>query len=282
MLVNLAAMGTAFLIVLVWAWAVEVRRGVTCSVFLGPPKEFNGYLELQLRQQHPIEPTFDSQVFVYSVDSADGKIESTVLTRSADRTYGQSFLIVPLTMDAANRATRSRQWQEFGLVAETGLHRHFPFDSATFNFELSLKPRLSINVIRVTNRVPGFVCSCDRVKASVTGSGSIRLSFGLQRSPLIQLTAIVLVIASMVFIAIIFRLGKIESLATSVASFFISMWSLRNILGTSMKTFPTLFDCAILTLCMLVVVALCWKTVINKLPTIREVTDKEKKRRKKD
>ena len=76
-----------------------------------------------------------------------------------------------------------------------------------------------------------------------------------------QLTALVLCVASFVFLVLIVRLEKTESLAASVASFFFSLWSIRVILGSDIKTFPTFIDLWILTLCILMVFGLIGKVL---------------------
>jgi len=56
----------------------------------------------------------------------------------------------------------------------------------------------------------------------------------------------------------IVRIKETAALAAAVASYFFSAFSLRTMIGDQIKTFPTLFDCWILTVCMGMVVSLLW------------------------
>ncbi len=103
----------------------------------------------------------------------------------------------------------------------------------------------------------------EQVKAIPLGKGKFHLSFELRRSPLIQLSAIVLGVAGLVFLVIIMTLEKVELLAPSVASYFFALWSIRGILSSEIRVFPTLLDAWILTLCVVLVVLLIWKAAIR-------------------
>jgi hypothetical protein len=63
--------------------------------------------------------------------------------------------------------------------------------------------------------------------------------------------AIAILMAAAIFVLIIPFTVKRDALATSVASFFFSIWSIRGILSSEMKVFPTLLDVMILFLCVL-------------------------------
>jgi hypothetical protein len=149
------------------------------------------------------------------------------------------------------------------LVRKKGAHRYFPFDSAQFGFDLRITPPVDLRVIRIMNRVSGFVMDCGSVKATRPDEGVLHVEFQLRRNPLVQLTAVVLCIAAAVFMVLI-AFMRAESLAPSVASFFFSLWSIRAILSSQIKTFPTLLDGFILTLCALLLLILGWKLVLTK------------------
>lgn len=141
----------------------------------------------------------------------------------------------------------------FAVVSRSGLHQYFPFDSATFDFTLSAVPRFDQRRLLIINRVPGFVLPCDQLSFSQNTKGDLHVSFALW---LIQLFVIVLSLALVVFIAPIVRIKETGALAAAVASYFFSAFSLRTIIGDQIKTFPTLFDCWILTVCMGMLVSL--------------------------
>jgi len=137
---------------LVRSWILQTNQRVTCSIGIDEPGRINGYLEIQLNKQHPIEPSFEGRIFVYSLHPSDAQHPSVNVRRSADRTYGAFTTDIQLTSSEqvfkgiTTVETRSRKFQDFGLIAERGLHRYFPFDSSVFDFEVELAPPLSINL----------------------------------------------------------------------------------------------------------------------------------------
>ncbi len=74
----------------------------------------------------------------------------------------------------------------------------------------------------------------------------MQIHFEMRRNPLVQLKAIVMSIAAALFVLIIPFTVKLDALPTSVASFFFSIWSVRGILSSEMRVFPTRFDIIIL------------------------------------
>ena len=98
----------------------------------------------------------------------------------------------------------------------------------------------------------GYV-SCNKVVWSWTAPDTLHTHFVMQRNPLVQLMATVLFVAAALFAIIIPLSVKPDSLPTAVASFFFSVWSIRGILSSEMKVFPTLLDLGILFLCVLLI-----------------------------
>ena len=85
-------------------------------------------------------------------------------------------------------------------------------------------------------------------------------------SVIIWLFVIMLVVASVGFFVLIFLTAQITTLATSMAAFFFSLWTMRRILEPLMKTFPTLFDYGMLTICILALLCVSWKVYFLKRP----------------
>lgn len=219
-----------------------------------PPHK--GYLEIQLNDQHPIEPIFNGTIFLYSLAGRSSKITATTVARSAERGYGRATMVVPLVEDEVS--LRSKEFQKFDLVCKTGLHRFFPFDSSSFDLTVELSPLVPFDAVRLVNRVPGFVLDRDSFQ-SIPIKDGVKLSFRLERSPLTVLFAVVLAIAALAFTLLILTLTKTETIATASASFFLSLWSLRTIVASESHTFPTLFDSWILTVCIIFMAGLIWK-----------------------
>ncbi len=272
-------LSVVFISALVQAWKVQTAEPLTCQARLGPllPGN-NGYIELQLKQQHPVEPYFEGGVFINLADKYGTEPKRLTVVRSAERSYYRSEVVADLFYDTQNKVLWMKDMVPLDFVPEKGSHIYFPFDSASFDFELSINPAVDLRVVQIRNRVPGFVMDCNTGKVTRTADGAFNIRFHLSRNPLVQLTAAVLCMASTLFLLLIVRLEKIESLATSVASFFFSLWSVRAILSSEIKVFPTLLDCWILTLCALMLFLLGWKVVLTKMvrsePTLPPRIDK--------
>lgn len=133
----------------------------------------------------------------------------------------------------------------------SGSHRDFPFDSATIDFDTTFKPELQLKFLMIRNLNSGFYVPCDSAKATSDPSGKVHINFEIRRNPLVQVMAIVILMAAALFVLIIPFTVRREALPTSVASFFFSIWSIRGIWSSEMKVFPTRLDIIILFLCVL-------------------------------
>ena len=149
--------------------------------------------------------------------------------------------------------------EKINLIAKSRSHKYFPFDSAPFDFELNLSPPRDFSTIIITNRVPGFLIDCGEIHSDRIKAGHFHIQFVLHRSPVVQLFASTFVLVAIAFLFLILWITQLTSLATSMASFFLALWSLRRILESQIKTFPTLFDYAILVICVAALLCVCGK-----------------------
>lgn len=264
-----------FLVILAWSWHAQLQGPVTCQVAFSPLQAHNGYIEFQLRQQHPVEPTFESAVFLLLKKGEFRKEDLTqtlALTRSASGSYAASTYHLEMISDAASSVSsswRSQDFKPFQLVSRGGTHRWFPFDVGDFEFTLQFQPQVNPAVVRVVNRVPGFNLRCADLNATRTDD-SYKISFKVDRWPLVPFAAIVLGLCSGVFLLAIPRLQKVETVAVASTSYFFSLWSMRQIMASQIGIFPTLFDCTILTLCVLMTMSLVWRAAFHWMNQERE------------
>lgn len=187
-----------------------------------------------------------------------------VVTHSAGRSYASSTYVLPMAVREADwEGLVSTKAVDFDLVTLSGTHRDFPFDSGVFDFTLGFRPPLQFGLVRIVNRVPGFVAGCSEAKADRNADSSLHIRFALRQSPLLQITALVLAVGFLVFLGFIVTLHDVKALATAAASFFFSVWSIRNVLGSEIHTFPTLLDCFVLTVCIGLVIVLSWKAALS-------------------
>lgn len=142
-------------------------------------------------------------------------------------------------------------------------HRYFPFDSAGFDQTFESRPLLEVSGVKVTNRVDGFVLDCASVSARRSADGAIKLRFALSRNPLTQLFAVATGGASVIFGLLILQSKNTGALSNAALSAFFSMWSVRTILSSQMRVFPTLFDVTILAASMALLLAVLWRVLLE-------------------
>lgn len=239
--------------------ALKVRTSaeLACNMQFGPgnPENFS-YFQIDLREQHPTEPYFSGDLFLNLGNTSGKSPIKMMITRSEGGTFGKSVVYADLQYDEINKILWMAKPTDMTFVRLAGSHMNFPFDSSAFDFNLSFVPTPIFTNILIRNLTSSFYLPCGTASVSRNPDNSYRLKFELRRNPLIVLTAVVLILAATVFLfAIVFFL-KSEVLPTAIASFFFSLWSIRTILGSEMKTFPTYFDLAILSLCVLLVVSI--------------------------
>lgn len=243
----------------IW-FITETGEDVTCTRQLVKQLgENNGYIEIQLRKQDPIEPVFDSEIQLLSTHPDDRNISKVTIIRSAVLSYARSIYTFPMFLDQGS--IHFPQWEQFDLIAAKGLHAYFPFDSPDFNFQLSVDPPIHYEYIRITNRVPGFKIDCKSINSNLVDNNTIQIVFSITRYRLTQLFVIALLLSFLIFMIAIINLEKVESLTIGSASFFFSMWSIRKILEPEIHTFPTLFDIWILILCVIILIFLCYRLI---------------------
>jgi hypothetical protein len=239
---------------LVYLWNLQINQPIVCG------KEFSqqkGILEIQTKEQDPDEPTFDGSVYV-DLGEDQRKEASIIMMMSAVRGYAVHIYNLQFSKRISNEL-RTLPPKEVGFVSQSGQHILFPFDTSNFDFNLSFDPPFRPALVRLVNRSKGFITNCDEFQTEQDQSGTIFVKFRLIRSPLIFFFAIVLMVSIVIFMVLILNLSKIETLSPAVASFFISVWSLRNLLSSEIKTFPTFMDCFILSICVIMLALLLWK-----------------------
>jgi hypothetical protein len=247
------------LMLAVWLWIDESHHGPTCTAIRPQISQVQGYVELVLKKYDPVEPTFDSDLFLRLEKPPVSPLSEVTVWRSAVGTYARHVRTFSLRRDgpAADAPLQSPGWQDFSVVSRDGLHRNFPFDSRSFEFTLDFSADLPLDAVRLVNRIPGFYIPCDGAAITWVALRQLGVRFDLQRNRLIQLFAVVFVVAAVIFAyIIIYQIQDTTARATSVASYFLSLWSLERILQDQMHTFPTIFDFMIMVLSILMLVLL--------------------------
>jgi hypothetical protein len=213
------------------------------------------YLDIVLLEQDPIQPYFNGKLFVNLVNAyGQNPMRVTFLT-SGSREYDPSAVTGEFYYSESQNLLMNKA-VDIALIRTFGSHRNFPLDSAQFDFDIAHVPALPIKNFNIRNRNQDFDIPCGSLAVDFSRAGKLHIRFEARRNSLVQLTAVVLLGAALVFLIRIVVFVKSESLPTAIASYFFSLWSIRSIFSSEMKTFPTYFDVAILSLCVLLLVGL--------------------------
>lgn len=266
-----------FGVVLFLAFKSHKESELSCRQPQVPPDGDVSYIQLNLMDQNPSEPYFSGVLFA-SLGSGHGELPvHESFTISASKVFGQWSGSADLNYDQPNKTLWMSKPIDISLNRTSGSHRDFPFDSAHFDFNLTYDPAVPFKYIILRNANSSFDISCKTFTVD-RQSNVAHISFDAERNPVVMLTAFVLVSAAFIFLVLIVTCVKTESLSTSVASYFFSLWSIRAILSSEIKTFPTLLDMAILSMCVLLLgllgVRLAWKEI----PATKDKTFTQRKK----
>ena len=254
--VIIVALGVVFV---VRAWRAQSGAGKTCAFEINRERP-RSYIQIELRNQDPVEPVFSGELFVMLDE--DPRVNFVNVITTGAQGYGDTLL--PGEVKRGGRyLPEVGPIKNYAINPTSGSHRLFPFDSARFDIVVNLQPRIVLGIFRVINRVDGFVLDCSSVSASQSPDGGIQLRFMLSRNPLVQLSAIVIAAGSIAFAILILKSKTIEGLSGAAASSFFSMWSVRSILASQIHVFPTLLDLMMLTACIALLGAVFWRVVID-------------------
>jgi len=230
--------GVWFALSLWSAFKAHNPQNLSCTKGGGVINNNFTYVQLDVLDQHPTEPYFNGSLFV-NLNNAYGKSPVRVtFTLSASQVYAQSIENVDLHYDEVAQTLWPTKAPNISLNRLSGTHRDFPFDSAKFDFDLSYDPAVPVNNFIIRNHNPSFDLACDTYNVERRSANKVHIAFEVKRNPLVKLTAIILMSAGLLFLIGIVLFVKRESLPTSIASFFFSLWSIRAILSSEIKTFP--------------------------------------------
>ena len=140
-------------------------------------------------------------------------------------------------------------------------HRRFPFDSPMFDFYVDFEPPLPLQAVRFANRTDSFVLACETMEASWGKPGRLHVRVLVRRNPFVQATVAIVGIGALAFALLLTQLGSIDSIATATGSYFLSVWSLRGIVGKAIKSFQPLLDIWLLFVSVVVILIVAWKLI---------------------
>jgi hypothetical protein len=247
---------------------------LSCRVSFAEPQVAFNYIQFDLREQDPTEPYFNGGFFINLGKTVGTNPVDMQLTFSGNKTFGSTNRSARLLFDKEADALWMSGESQIGLNRTEGSHRQFPFDSAAFDFDLTYAPAIPFYNFFLRNHNPNFSIPCRDFTVTNIGPGKAHIHFIALRNPFVRLTALVLVGAGAMFMVAILMFVKTESLPTAVASYFFSLWSIRSILSSEIKTFPTYLDFAILCLCVLLLIGLSIRLAFKELGIFRGEQEK--------
>lgn len=264
-------LGLAFALALHSAFQSHKPDDLDCWVKDGLLEDNNSYIQVELLDQEPFEPIFNSRMYLSLSQAHRKDPERITFETSPTRTFAGVAFHADLLYREDTHTLVPDKTLDFYIVRTKGSHRDFPFDSAEFDFDLSHSPPVPIGRYAVRNLNHSFDVPCATMKVETRAPGREHLHFEATRNRVVQLTAVLLLGAGFLFLIGIVTFVKSESLPTAIASYFFSMWSIRSILSSEIKTFPTDLDLGILSLCALLLVALGIRLSLKELRALSSV-----------
>jgi hypothetical protein len=260
--VLLAVTGVGSLAVLAWSWALEHSQPLTCGVEMDTLATHNsGRFVVLLNVQDPVEPVFSGSAYLGVSKVVDTTLDSVSIETRGHAGYLPSVMFFPFRFTPGTNYLNPGKQVPYYVDSYTTSHRSFPFDSPKFSFTVRTDPIIHIDQFRVENRVNGMHLDCAsmRIQRGVLGEASI--SFAMRRNTFVQVSSLILGAGAFLFCALILVTKDPNSLATAVASYFFTIWSVRSIVSTHIRVFPTLLDLWLLALSILLLFGVLWKLI---------------------
>jgi hypothetical protein len=232
------------------AWRVQTSSRVSCAFNMNPTPAQHSYIQYNVKDQ-ATEPYFHGSFFINFGNIQTGEKRLEVVTTGGGNYADTSTIADFFRNEQAKSFWMTRESDEVPFYRNSGSHRDFPFDSGAIDFGATFKPAVQFDFLMIRNLNSSFYIPCDTASVTRDGPGKIRVHFEMRRNPLVRMMAIVIMGAASLFVLLIPFTVRLEALPTSVASFFFSIWSIRGVLSSEMKVFPTVLDIAILFLCVL-------------------------------
>lgn len=233
------------------AWVLQTADGFSCAKQYHDLRSAFSYVQFTLKDQHQNEPYFNGEMFLNLGDHSEGpfKVASLISSR---RGFGDQSINVDLNY--RDKTLWMQKAVDVSFYRIPGSPRDFPFDSTRFDFTAKFDPPLDIGAVFIRNSNPSFYVPCDTFQTQQLGAGVYEVSFSARRNPLVKITAVILLCGGFLFLLGITVYVKRDGLPTAVASYFFSLWSIRSILSSEIRSFPTELDLVILSFCVVLVI----------------------------
>lgn len=233
---------------------------------LDDAKHFS-YLKIELHKFQPLEPIVNTKISVFTDDPTKFNNTSILLKLKGERGYGNHVNILTARLLGGGVLFDDKDG-DIPLFPVKGSHAWFPFDNLEFNTLIDIEPSLLLGELELVNRINGFII-IGQPKVEHTEQGII-LKFRLNRNMFLQVLFGILALVSVLFVLFILTLKSTEELAFSIASFFISLWSIRDIIGHGLDTFPSFLDFWILGLFVILLMGILFKLILKYTSHSRE------------
>ncbi len=240
---------------LVRGWNDQTHANLFCSGMFEPRREHNGYLQLTVLNPHPTKEYFEGELFLYypSYQSPSSVVH---MVQAASGSYGKTIIESKLVPFSEGLATPSAL--KMSIPTPGSSLRRFPFDSRYFDLRLAIKPPIRPTAVIVRNLSRDFIPECESF-TSQWNENELHIRVLFKRNPFVQVTVVLMGLAALVFAGLLGLVKETEDLAVATASYFFSMWSIRNIVVPGDLGYSSLFDLWLMATSLLVVFIVAWR-----------------------
>jgi hypothetical protein len=178
-----------------------------------------------------------------------------------------------------NYSIFSRVWEggrkNIPLYPKTGSIQQFPFDDLNFKFNINFDPNFKVMEVHFYNYLTSYSLNLDAVKKE--DGKNIIIGLELERKVYSQILFIVIILLFGIFIAIIIATVKTPELAvTSLVTFFISMFAIRDATLNFIRGYITVVDIFFLFFSVLLVTVIILILISLSLENDQKVLTSEK------
>jgi hypothetical protein len=238
-------------------WWDQSHASLGCEQGFSPLAENNNsYIQINILAPHPAEQEFSAEFFVF-YPSYESPPDTLLLTRGASGGYAPSILETALIPWGGGRA--SPKPVAFDVPTPGVSLRHFPLDTRTLDFWLRFTPPLRPRVVMIRNLTTDFIPICSTLSSKWDGVDKLGITVTLRRNPFVQVTAVIVGIAALVFGLLLGRIKDREDLARATASYFFSLWSIRGLVTPTGLAFSTLLDFWFMAVAVTVLFVVAWR-----------------------
>lgn len=235
-------------------WKAQDSAQSQCGQFFGEIQPNDGYILIDFLGPDPSTDYFKTRVFIsYLNKQAPSKIS---LTRSAVGSNGPEGITGTFGPFGSGVAAG---YMDMILPTPGVSQKHFPFDSPLFDFTLTFDPPIRPIGVVFRNANDDYIQDCSAFSYAWMEPSKLLVKTSFIRNPFIRSIVVIIGLAALCFGLLLGKIRESDKLSAATASYFFSVWSVRNIVVPLGLPHPTLLDFWLIFVGILVLFVVAWR-----------------------